>query len=77
MKTKDLIDYFDNGSEKVKTGSQAEIARILGITRQSVNRWGEVIPTYQLEQLRLVAATDAFKNRYPKPLPWGENEDIS
>lgn len=45
MKTKDAVRFF---------GTQAELARALGIKRQSVNDWGDVVPLarqYQLERL--------------------------
>lgn len=45
MKTKDAISYF---------GSQAELARALGISRQSVKGWGTKVPLarqYQIERL--------------------------
>lgn len=45
MKTKAAIRYF---------GSQAELARALGIKRASVCGWGETVPLarqYQIERL--------------------------
>lgn len=45
MKTKDAIRFF---------GTQAELARALGITRQSIKSWGETVPLarqYQIERM--------------------------
>lgn len=45
MLTKDAIAFF---------GTQAKLARALGITRQSLKSWGDVVPLarqYQLERL--------------------------
>lgn len=33
-------------------GSKSEIARILGIARQSVNNWGEDVPPLRVYQLK-------------------------
>ena len=45
MKTRDAIKHF---------GTQAELARALGIQRQSIKSWGEDVPLarqYQIEKL--------------------------
>lgn len=45
MKTSDAIKYF---------GSRSRLARLLGISRQAVSRWGDEVPQrwqYHLERL--------------------------
>lgn len=32
-------------------GNQSEVARALGITRSSVNGWGDLVPPYSAKQL--------------------------
>lgn len=43
MKVKDAIERY---------GSKAEIARILGIARQSINNWGDDVPPLRVYQLK-------------------------
>lgn len=60
MKTADAVAYF---------GSQAELARVLGIKPPSITDWGENVPPLrqlQLQQLtlgKLQAAADVFTKR--------------
>ena len=45
MKTTDAVRYF---------GTKSELARSLGITKQSITSWGETVPLarqYQLERI--------------------------
>jgi hypothetical protein len=43
MKTRDVLRVF---------GSYAEIARVLGISRQAVQSWGDDVPLLRSYQLR-------------------------
>jgi hypothetical protein len=58
MRTKQAIDYY---------GSQAALARELGIRQQSITDWGDIVPALrqlQLEKLtrgKLKASPDVFE----------------
>jgi len=60
MKTKDVIAHF---------GSQAELARVLGIKPPSISGWGEDVPALRQLQIqsltlgKLRAASDVFDKK--------------
>lgn len=58
MRTRDVIEYF---------GSQAAVARALGIKPPSVAEWGDVVPP--LRQLQIERLTDGKLAADPAILP--------
>lgn len=46
MKTADVLEHFDNDIYKV--------AEVLGITRQAVEQWGEVVPERSAYKLQVL-----------------------
>ena len=47
MRKADVLKYFD--------GNQSAVARALGITRSSVNSWGELVPPLSAARLAKIS----------------------
>ena len=43
MLKKDVVAHYDN--------SQAQVARVLGIGKAAVSKWGDVVPPFQASRL--------------------------
>jgi len=47
-------------------GSQAKLAKALGITRAAVAQWGDIIPEMQAMRIRFVLKPEAFNGKRRK-----------